>query len=275
MDIPTWATATPLRFTLAVAFGLPVAMNLCGSGAAPMSFQLKEAVIRRVDSVGGSVVLTLSYGDRLTGVDERVALTPPEIPVPYRNIVPGAWSRPCSGIAGSKVLISHLESAASTVLEEVALSARTSTESPEWRPCFVRRYFDLTSHGSPDAQESPHAARSALAIALRALADQKEPIPVWMSGTADEVLAPYARAETMIDAAARHGQPGLASSVRTVGDIRTRLNARRILAKVVPFKYQAPEEVPVGGHGYFAVAIYEERGTERPVLVVDRSTDIR
>jgi hypothetical protein len=240
----------------------------------PFPWNLKLAVVKASESQDGHAILTVNY--RRDSREERISLTGPDVPVSYQGLVrPSSWSRPCSGAVGTEVLVAHSEGLPFAVVEGVKREAASAADAVDWRLCYVRLYFDLTKHSSA-THTVPYESQYALGTSLGVISKDRTPVEVWIRGTAEEVLVMYDRPWWMVDAATRRGQPALAGSVQPIHDLRLKLQSRIILARVVPFRYESSAEEPVGGGWpYFVVALYEDRAGEKPVKVVDYSSDVR
>jgi len=239
----------------------------------PHPFALKLAVVKAFESQDGHAMLTVNY--RRDSRDERIPLIGPDVPMSYQRLVRPSWSRPCSGAVGTEVFVAHTERLPLAVVEGVKRGAASGADAVEWRLCYLRLYFDLTKQNLA-THTVPYELRYALGTSLWLVSEYRTPIQVWIRGPAGEVLVMYDRPWWMVDAATRRGQPALAGSVQPIHDLRSTLQSRIILARVVPFVYESSSEKPVGGGWpYFVVALYEDRAGEKPVKIVDYSSDVR
>lgn len=259
---------------VAAIVAIVLATGTFGAGqqvAEPHSFTLKLAVVKAFESQDGQSILTVSYRDY--SKEERLPLIGPDVPVSYRSLVAPSWSRPCLGAVGTEVRVAHMDALPFAVMEGVKGQAASGNGTVNWRLCYVRLYFDLTKHNSGT---HPHESRYALGTSLGLISQNRTSVHVWIRGTAEEVLATYERPWWMIDAATKRGQPTLAESVQPIHDLRSKLQSRIILARVVPFRYGSSAEQPVGGGWpYFVVTIYEDRPSDKPVKILDYSSDVR
>jgi hypothetical protein len=182
-----------------------------GQSPEPHAFTLKAAVVKSLESKDGLLIVTVGYqqGAQKEG---RIPLVGPDVPASYATLVDRSWSKPCSGVVGSEVLVAHAEGLPLAVMEGATVK----------HLCYVRLYFDLTKP-SAVASAVPSELRYALDTSLGLISQHHTPVSVWIGGTADEVLTTYSRPSWMLDAATRRGQPNLASSVQAIHELRSQL----------------------------------------------------
>jgi hypothetical protein len=229
----------------------------------PHSFTLKPAVVKSIESRDGQLTLSVSY-QYGTKKEDRIPLVGPDVPMPVATLVDRAWSKPCAGVVGAEVLVAQAEGLPLAVMEGDTVK----------HPCFVRLYFDLTK---PSAlpPTMPSEVRYGLGTSLGLISLHHTPASVWIRGAADEVLITYKRPSFMLDAATRRGQPGLASSVQAIHDLGSKLGSQVVLARVIPVRYEPPEQPVGGGWPYFVVELYQDGPVGKPAKIVDYSSSVR
>ncbi len=145
----------------------------------------------------------------------------------------------------------------------------------DWRVCYARLYFNLTTAAASGAGAS-FELRRAMGISLRLISESGTNTQLWIRGTAWDVLSMYDPPASMIDAAVRRHQPKLVDSVQELYRLRSEMRSQVVLAGVVPFRYQSRAEQPVGGGWpYFVVTLYRDRGGQEPLKILDYSADLR
>jgi hypothetical protein len=224
---------------------------------------LMNGEVRGVDRVGRDVSLHIHF--RYPDRDQVLLVAPPKVPPAYAGLVEPSWQQPCEFKPGNSVSVSELAGEAVTVQYQAAPpqppDSRSEPSAQPWQLCYVRLYFDL------DQPQTEYA----IGLSSGLIVHYASPLHLWIRGSADKSLRPYADPALMEQLSARFGQPHLASSARTLANFRTKSGTATILVKALPFHYPERDHPVGGGWNQFAITVYTDHGARNPTRRLDFS----
>jgi hypothetical protein len=207
---------------------------------------------------GASVVIQRWLSARASAATERVLhLEEPHVPERYRSIID--ITAPTPGLrAGDVVHVGGLADERFRIATiEVAKRPFTSVDNVRWdRLAYLRTYFDCV-----EDRDNLLLYFVAARVLSTHTTDPRFLSGLWVRDTAGHLLWQYdsrRRAEGIV---ARFGRPQFANDIVALHALAEADPARVILARVMPFVSEHPEEAPVGSWGGFPLTIYDDGGT--------------